>query len=164
MAGSTGVSTFGVTGTSGPTGPTGVQGFVGPFGKTGRTGDTGYTGWQPAGPTGALGPIGKSMDISSVSFTGVWSISGGGFANTVKVLTGLDTTITETKRTAITSFNGSLIANPGGANLVCSFQSLYLTSGTGTWYLNASIIPTTDIAGGITTLTSVTPFILTSFS
>jgi hypothetical protein len=104
------------------------------------------------------------MDISSTPFTGIWSISGGGFANTVKVLTGLNTTIAETTRSAITSFNGNLIADPGGVNLACSFQSLYLTSGTGTWYLQASIIPTTDIAGGITTLTSVTPFILTTFS
>jgi hypothetical protein len=104
------------------------------------------------------------MNISSVSFTGMWNISGGGFANNSIQLSGLDTLIPQTTKTAITSFNGNLIANPGSSSIACSFQSLRLTSGTGTWYLNATIIPTTDIAGGITTLTSVTPFILTTFS
>jgi hypothetical protein len=157
---------LGLTGISGHTGPTGVQGFVGPFGHTGPTGDTGYTGWQPAGPTGRLGPVGESMNISSVSFTGVWAYSAGGPVNTAYPLSAIDTTISNTIKTAITSFNGIMRStNPGQTTITSSFQSLYLTSNAGgTWYLNATIIPTTNISPGNFTLTSITPFILTTFS
>jgi hypothetical protein len=164
--GVTGPQVLGATGISGPTGPTGVQGFVGPFGRTGRRGDTGYTGWQPAGPVGITGPTGRSMNISTVSFTGIWTYSAGGAVNTAYPLPAIDTSISNTIKTAITAFNGNMTStNPGQPSIISSFQSLYLTSNAGgTWYLNATIIPTTNISPGNYTLTSIMPFSLTTFS
>jgi hypothetical protein len=56
-----------------------------------------------------------------------------------------------------------LLINSGPSTISCSFQSLYLTPGTVSWLLNATIIPTSVIPVSVT-LTSVTPFILTTFS
>jgi hypothetical protein len=103
------------------------------------------------------------MNILSVSFTGVWNIAGNSPANSVYQLPLLTTEISTTRATAITSFDGTL-ASTQQANFASTFQSLSLTGGAATWRLNAAIIPSVPIPAVAATLTSVTPFILTTFS
>jgi hypothetical protein len=104
------------------------------------------------------------MIVTNTSLTGSWTISAGGIVNNPYVLPPINTSIPVTRATTINGFSGNITSTlPQSLN--CGYQTLSLTAGSGTWFLNATIVPINDnIGAGTNTLTSALPFSLNSYT